>query len=69
MALLKNAGAPLANRYAPGFLNRYHQRFLAHLLLIKLQPGAPLVNQLAPGLFSSFFQNIYKKELNIFSKI
>ena len=28
-ALLKNPGAPLANQSAPGFLSRYHRRFLA----------------------------------------
>ena len=30
LVLLKKTGASLANRSAPGFLSRYHRRFLAH---------------------------------------
>ena len=60
-ALQKKPGAPLANRSAPGFLSRYHWRFLAHYWWSLLKkPGTSLVNQPTPGLFSRFFQNIKK---------
>ena len=62
LALLKIPGASLANQSAPGFLSRYHRRFLAHYWSYLKKPDAPLVNQLTPGFFSRFFwvfQNTY----------
>ena len=38
LVLLKNPGAPLANRSAPGFFSRFHRKFLAqNLKIVRIQ--------------------------------
>ena len=38
LVLLKNPGAPLANRSAPGFFSRFHRKFLAqNLKVVRIQ--------------------------------